>query len=117
MKAQPTWPIIIKHDEIHDVAYIATYDDWLRDKSLSCFPYDEHDLMIDSEGSVFRLEYDTNNKLVSFIPANERLPMEEFTSILRKHLCTMNECCISKISVASYADGFEMIRQSLADNP
>ncbi|HEY9050643.1 MAG TPA: DUF4144 family protein [Gammaproteobacteria bacterium] len=116
MKTQPVWPCIIKHDEVYDVAYIATYDDWLKEKSLSQFPYGEHDLMIDHGGSVFKLEYNKHNKSVSFIPTIEFLSLEEFSSILRKHLCTTNECCISKVSATSYAEGFEMIRQSLADD-
>ena len=116
MKTQAVWPCIIKHDEVHDVAYIATYNDWLEDKSLSQFPYGEHDLLIDHKGSAFQLEYNRQNRMVSFIPSTESLSLEAFSSILRKHLCTTNECCISKVSATSFAEGFEMIRQSLADD-
>ncbi len=116
MKKQPVWPVIVQQDEVHDVVYIATYEDWINDNTLCRFPYGEHDVLVDSQGAVFRLEYNSANKTVNLIPDTQPMSMEDFSSLLRKHLCTMNECCISKVSVTSYTDGFEMIRQSLEDN-
>lgn len=113
MKMQPVWPAIIKHDEVNDVAYLANYDDWITDNSLCKFPYSEHDLLIDSRGSVFRLVYDSVSKTVSFIPETTSISLEDFSILLRKHLCTLNECCISKLSVSSFEEGLEIVRQSL----
>ena len=109
---QPTWPIVIKINEDHELVYVSSEADWQQDENLSGYPYADEDLVIDSTGRLYSPSYNSQVKIVSLKDLGERILIDDFNRLLRKHLCTTNECCISKIMVANFEQGFDLIRTS-----
>ena len=106
---QPHWPAIIKHDEDHELVLIFSEQDWLENDELNRFPFSDNDYLVDSQGQLFKLNYYPASRRVhlEFQPAG--ISLDDFSQLVRKHLCTLNECCISKVTVTSYQQGLELI--------
>ena len=109
MTLTPSWPALIKHHDEHELIYVASEQAWLQDAQLNRFPYANEDQLIDSQGQLFRPVYQRQSQQVELQPLLCSLPLQDFNLLLRKHMCTQNTCCISKLTVSSFAQGFALI--------
>jgi hypothetical protein len=106
---EPQWPAIIMHHEQHELILVSSERAWLDEPQLSRFPYAVDDRLIDSRGQLFAPVYDRVSGHVEIKTLDTQIGLAEFNLLLRKHLCVQNACCISKLSLSSYQQGFDLI--------
>ena len=100
---------MIRHHDYHELIMVNDEHAWLDDTQLSRFPYDAEDRLIDSRGRLFMPVYEQATGEVNIKSLDAEIGLTEFSRLLRKHLCVQNDCCISKLTVSSYQQGFEIV--------
>lgn len=105
----PRWPAIIKYEGENELAFVSDLHEWQADRDLSSYSYHDGDMLIDSEGRCYHLLYDRKSASAVFMATGTSLSLEEFSVLVQKHLGAANQCCISKIALSSYREGFVLI--------
>lgn len=108
----PAWPIIIKHEGDDELSYVASLTDWQADDALCAYPYQDTDFLIDSQGYVFELDYDSSTKTVSLNPTHMAISLHRFSELVQLHLALLAQCCVSKVIFTHYKQGFDLIASS-----
>jgi hypothetical protein len=109
----PNWPAIIRYRGEGELAFVENFQQWQHDPDLSEFVYQDGDVLIDSQGYFYLPQYDENTGSVELLASGERLPLQEFCGLVQMHLGALGQCCISKLDLASYEEGFRLIEQTL----
>ena len=103
------WPAIIKYIGDDELTFIENEHAWLIDPDLHYYPYTQGDKLVDSNGDVYDLPYDNNDKMVEIIKTNKTKTMAEFEALIKNHIVSLNQCCSSKIKLSSFMDGILLI--------
>jgi len=105
----PRWPAIIKYRGENELAFVGDLRQWQTDRDLSSYCYHDGDMLIDSEGQCYHLLYDRKSASAAFVVSAKSISLEEFSVLVQKHLGAANQCCISKIALSSFREGFALI--------
>ncbi|WP_415890966.1 DUF4144 family protein [Neptuniibacter sp. SY11_33] len=104
------WPAIIKYHGDSELTYISSGSEWETDHDLHAVVYDADDRLIDSDGALFSLE-ETEDRLVMPRPVEAYFELEEMVDLIRAHFSSIGECCVSKFSIGSIAEGITTVGQ------
>ncbi|WP_415884220.1 DUF4144 family protein [Neptuniibacter sp. QD34_54] len=104
------WPAIIKYQGDNELIYIASGSVWETDQDLHAVVYDADDRLIDSDGVLFSLE-EREDRLVILRPVEACFELEEMVDLIRAHFSSIGECCVSKFSIGSIAEGITTVGQ------
>jgi len=107
-----TWPSLIHYRGEDELSYISDDEEWSIDPDLHFHSYDEGDTLIDSHGKVYSLPYDNKEKKVVIKLTDRILSIEEFGELIIKHLASLNQCCVSKISISSFEKGMLIVEKT-----
>lgn len=92
------WPAIIKLDGDDELIHVADADQFIDDSALQQTHFREQDTLIDSSGSVYRIN---NTNLLSITPTNEWITLEQIEELLQLHLSNHGTCCVAKFHANS----------------
>jgi hypothetical protein len=109
----PVWPALIKHDGDDELSYVASLENWESEPTLSAYPYQDTDILIDSCGQVFELYYDSMHKNVNLKPVHIAISLLRFSELVQLHLALQAQCCISKVTFKDYQQGFDLVSSTL----
>jgi hypothetical protein len=112
LNPMPEWPAIINHAGDNELTYIESQAAWLADATVSAHPCDDEDILIDSLGYIFNMQYDAEHRQVNLQPGDRRMPLERFSEIVQMHLAVLEQCCISKLTFADYSHGIKLVASS-----
>ncbi|WP_415894058.1 DUF4144 family protein [Neptuniibacter sp. PT8_73] len=104
------WPAIIKYRGESELTYIDSGSEWDCDADLHFFRYDSADQLIDSEGNIFSL-VDMTDNFVKPRAINCSVSKETMQDLIRAHFSSIGECCVSKFSIGSIAEGITTVGQ------
>jgi len=102
------WPAVIKYHSDDELAYVASESAWNSDADLSAFDYEKSDVLIDSHGHVYRLDYKESG-IVHPIFASNIISLYEFIKLVKLHASAQGECCIEKIVFRSVKEGMQLV--------
>ena len=103
------WPCILKLQDEDELFYIESQQDFeqaLKDHYLS---ESESNFLINTTGQM------TAVSAPDFPLNNAQLRLVDFNQLLRNHLSALNQCCVLKIQITSFDQGFKMIRDTQND--
>ena len=109
---KPCWPAVIKYHDDHELTYLDSEESWNINDELLTASYSDEDYLLDSAGKIFMLIYNHQSTTINLYDTNRILPIEDFSKLIQKHLCTTNECCISKVQVSTYIDGMNLVKST-----
>ncbi|WP_415901406.1 DUF4144 family protein [Neptuniibacter sp. QD29_5] len=104
------WPAIIKYHGDNELSYISSGAEWETDQGLSTACYDADDRLIDSDGVVFSIASRAGSITVP-TAIEERLELGDMEDLVRVHFSSVGECCVSKFSISSIAEGITTVGQ------
>jgi len=108
----PVWPVVIKHDGDDELTYVASHSDWEADPALSAHLYQDTDIMIDADGQVFELYFDSTENRVNINYTQMAISLSRFSELIQMHLARLEQCCISKVTFKNYQQGFDLVASS-----
>lgn len=104
------WPAIIKYQGDNELTYISSGSEWETDQDLHAAVYEADDRLIDSDGVLFSLD-ERANRLVVPKSVEACFELEEMVDLIRAHFSSIGECCVSKFSISSIAEGITTVGQ------
>jgi hypothetical protein len=113
MTIAPAWPLIVVHSGDDELSYVNDLAEWQDDASLSAHPHEADDYAIDSQGRVYQLGYDAASGRVELSVAEDRIERERFSQVIRSHLSTMKQCCVSKNHDYTFELGFDLVKKTV----
>ena len=90
------WPSIIKYTGEDELGFVGSQEEWSADADLHAFAYEPEDILIDSDGAVFRFDYENDH--VHLQPKLQAMDLGEVVELIRKHASQLGSCCIAKIA-------------------
>lgn len=108
----PAWPLILVHSGDDELSYVDDADTWMADPSLSAHPHEMEDFAIDSRGCSYHLGFDDGSGRVAFERSGE-IARDQFSQLVRNHLCAMKQCCVSKHHDYTLELGFDLVKKSI----
>lgn len=112
-----TWPaiLILQND---DLLYYLTSEKHLNDELRNHFlkPSDTCTLL-ELTGRVFDLQLNEANspQLTSILNSDKKLDLQNFNQMVRNHLSARQQCCVLKISINSFQQGFQLVQNTQED--
>lgn len=118
MHKQITWPAILYFEDDDLLYYLASTDALVDELENHYFKTTNVCTLIDFTGQQFSLslpdinsaKIDTNN-----FTCTTKLGLKEFNQMVRSHLSARQQCCVLKISINSFAQGFQLVRDTCED--
>jgi hypothetical protein len=92
------WPAIIKLDGDDELIHVADADQLIGDIALLQMHFREQDRLIDSNGSVYRIN---NINSLTLTPTEDWMKLEEIEELLQLHLSNQGTCCVAKFHANS----------------
>jgi len=119
MHKQITWPAIL-HIENDDLLYYLASAEALNDELENHFlKHADACTLLDFTGQQFSLSLaelkqtkKTQSSSTYNLTAITKLGLEEFNQMVRNHLSARQQCCVLKVSINSFAQGFQLIRDT-----
>ena len=105
------WPAVIKYSGEDELLFIKDESTWLADDDLSAYVYDVNDMLIDSNGSLYCLNYHVKNRQTHVKALLKVVPIDQFEGWVKNHLALLNQCCSSKLTLLSITDGLALLEQ------
>ena len=102
------WPAVIKFDD-DDVLEQASSQDELQTQ-LQENHFINHALVIDIHGNSFNASLNNLNE-VQLEPVTA-ISIDAFNQMVRNHLSACNQCCVLKITIESFSQGFALIKNT-----
>lgn len=112
MKIQ--WPIILKLNNEDTMFYISCLHDYV-EHLQNCYLTDpEHDLLIDLDGNTYSISEAaiTTPELANF---KTQMDLPKFNQLVRNHLSAQQQCCVLKIEITTFMQGFELVKNTAED--
>ena len=106
------WPVIIKYKGEDELTFISSEEEWNADPDLHFYPYSEGDELIDTDGAIYQLPYEEENKVVVLKKSDRKKTIEEFESLIKNHLVFLNECCVTKFKISSIQEGMKIVEKT-----
>jgi len=106
------WPVVIKYVGEDELTYICNEQEWFGDPDLNSHPYTTGDEIIDSNGQQYSLAYNKDKKIVEILKINKMTTISDFETLIKNHMVSLNQCCSSKIKLASFADGIMLVERT-----
>lgn len=103
------WPALIKFSGDDELLYISTRAEWESDPDLHSTSYEEGDRLIDSLGMVYTLHYHNGESRVKLAPEHNQVSVAELCTLLKSHFLCLQQCCVPKFHISSYAEGMRML--------
>ena len=107
------WPAIIHINGEDELIMIRDERKWQIDSDQHFHPYSDSDIMMDSVGCVYRLSFNNAKKRLEIKEEGSTMDIKEFELLIKRHLSVVGQCCISKITIATYMDGFNLIDKTI----
>lgn len=102
------WPAVIKYEGADELTYIGSDAEWARDAESYLYRHDGDNVLIDRDGSVFRLER-THDGTVKTEDSGTSMPLDDFIRLVRIHASSSHRCCIEKIGFRTVAEGIDLV--------
>lgn len=109
MNKTVSWPAIIKMEGVDDLLYIESQQVWDSEASISQ-QYHRDDLLIDSEGHCFQLQIRASD--IDIVAMQQSLDLAQLDQWVRQHLVAMQQCCVYKVELDSFEQGFHMVKDT-----
>lgn len=107
-----SWPAIIKFKGEDELLYILDENEWAIDPDLHCHPYDDGDTLIDSDGRMYSIPYNSKESRVEIQASEEIISIQDFESLILNHLVVLNQCCVSKMSILTFKQGMLLVEKT-----
>lgn len=109
-KATPTiaWPAIIQYTVQAELVYIRNQAEWDADRHLHGFRHGKADILIDSDGAVYRLT-DARNGSTMPESTGKTASLQQIIEMVRAHASQTGSCCVAKFSVASIREAIAAV--------
>lgn len=108
-----SYPAIIKFDGCDELILLTSESDWQGDDELLLYVTTEQDVLIDSLGQVFQLSQ-LQMQGITAKPLDYIATAENVNELIQAHFAAEQECCISKLSVATNDSVKEVIARLAA---
>jgi hypothetical protein len=105
------WPAVLKYSGEDELLLIKDESTWLADDDLSAYVYDENDMLIDSNGALYALNYHVKTRQIHVNPQKKTVSIDQFEGWVKNHLALLNQCCSSKLTLSSITDGLVLLEQ------
>jgi hypothetical protein len=103
-----TWPAVIKYSGDDELLFIKDESMWLSE-GLNHDVYHESDVFFDSNGVFFSVGFDTQNNKVVLKTLQTSIAIEKFEEWVKNHMAALDQCCSSKLTLASIKEGFFLL--------
>ena len=111
---EPDWPAIIKHQDDAELSYIHDQDEWVNITKPGDCDIDETDLLLDSSGNTFMLNFFANSR-IELQRYEEIQSLENILGLVKAHAAQAGSCCVAKLYAPSIKDAFNIVK-SLKDS-
>ena len=106
------WPVVINYKGDDELTFILNEYEWASDNDVNFHSHSNDDQLIDSNGVVFKLLYNDNKNTVEIKKTKLSLTINEFESLIKNHMASLNQCCISKIHLKSFENGMLLVEHT-----
>jgi len=108
------WPVILKLNNEDTMFYIENLQDYI-EHLQNCYLTDpDYDLLIDMDGNIYSI---SEAAITTPAQANFKKQMElsTFNQLVRNHLSAQQQCCVLKIEITTFLQGFELVKNTAED--
>jgi hypothetical protein len=105
------WPVIIKYSGEDELLFVKDELTWLADTDLCAYVYDASDVLVDANGALYTLRYEVETRQTLIEAQQKIVSINQFEAWVKSYLALLNQCCSSKLTLASIADGVALIEQ------
>ena len=104
------WPAVIKFHGDDELLYVRNQQEWNADPDLYAHRYEDEDRLMDGAGKLYTLPFDTESSQTQIIATSDHCSVEEFCQLLKAHLLCLQQCCLPKFHIGTYAEGMQMLK-------
>ena len=110
----PCWPGVLRQRGIDELLPVRDAEHWTSDVDFRHWRPHDGDCVIDSTGIVFDAVLPVSACPPAIAPRCDgyRMSLGEFSELVRRHLSMAGQCCVSKIELASFAEGIALVAQA-----
>lgn len=105
------WPVVIKYSGEDELLFVKDELSWSSDVDLCAYVYDASDVLVDAKGALYALNYEVETRQTLIEAQQKIVSINQFEAWVKSHLALLNQCCSSKLTLASIADGLTLIEQ------
>ncbi|MDQ7075500.1 MAG: DUF4144 family protein [Gammaproteobacteria bacterium] len=105
------WPAFIQYEHDDELIFIADEAHWNNDPDLHFYGYSDQDRLVDSAGAIYTLKPSQDKKFIECIATGQSLSLHEFEGLVKAHLVALNQCCVEKIQLGSFAQGMLFVQE------
>jgi hypothetical protein len=105
------WPVVIKYSGEDELLFVKDELTWLADTDLCAYVYDVSDVLVDANGALYALHYEVETRQTLIEAQQKIVSINQFEAWVKSYLALLNQCCSSKLTLTSIADGFALIEQ------
>lgn len=100
------WPAILKLDG-EDILFYLSSDNALNEELTHHYLSGSDDnFILDINAQCYTLEKQSKNL---------QIPLQEFNQLVRNHLSARQQCCVLKVSIESFRQGFDLVLNTAED--
>lgn len=106
------WPVVIRFYHDDELLFVSDENEWEQDPARLVHSYGENDTVIDCEGRVYALSSDGSDKFAHIRDTGEKMLLDEFADVIKRHVSALGECCAAKLDIDSFHQGILMVGQT-----
>lgn len=100
------WPALLRLEGVDELIYVEDEAQWALEKNTLSHQTGG-DFLVDTKGAVYTPQAGVP------VPDGTMMPLEQFDELVRAHLVATQQCCVYKVRLASYMEGFRLVRDTL----
>ncbi|MDQ7016601.1 MAG: DUF4144 family protein [Gammaproteobacteria bacterium] len=104
------WPAFIQYEHEDELIFMVDEASWNSDPELHFYGYSDQDRLVDSGGTVYALQQSQEKNFIECITTGQSLSLHEFEGLVKAHLVALNQCCVEKIQLGSFAQGMSFLQ-------
>lgn len=108
LEQQVNWPAILVLAGDAELTYFADYLAWSEDPDLNAMLFAEGDKLIDVTGQAIPLN-EPGTQVNKMQISKVYVSVDELVEHIRAHQSQLGDCCVAKITIKNYAQGFELL--------
>ena len=104
------WPAVLNSQNFDELVYFADQIEFENATDVWHGQVTGQDRLIDSRGRIYNIVCYADANIPTLVVTQQIMNLETFSSLVRQHCSAMNQCCISKIHLVSYAQGMQLVK-------
>jgi len=117
MQNDVKWPVILIIENEDLLYFLSSAEDLKNELENHYLSHSDTCILLEQTGKQFNLSLPQKDDLSSAYALNciDTLDLDAFNQMVRNHLSARQQCCVLKIAISSYEQGFQLVLNTSED--